>query len=57
VAAGTLSLDSLIRAFVHEQLSYRFVIRADGADALKLERELRRGSLSAGTPCLNPLVS
>jgi hypothetical protein len=57
VAAGTLSLDSLIRAFVHEQLSYRFVIRADGAEALKLERELRRGSLSAGTPCLNPLVS
>jgi hypothetical protein len=57
LAAGTLSLDTLIRAFVHERLTYRFVICADGAEALKLEREVRRGSLSAGKPYLNPLVS
>jgi hypothetical protein len=55
LAAGTLSLDSLIRAFVRDRLSYRFVITTDGAEALRLEREVRRGSLSAGTPYLNPL--
>jgi hypothetical protein len=55
LAAGTLSLDSLIRAFVRERLAYRFVLTADGAEALKLEREVRRGSLSAGKPYLNPL--
>jgi hypothetical protein len=54
-AAGTLSLDTLIRALVHQRLSYRFVVCADGAEALKLEREVRRGSLSAGKPYLNPL--
>ena len=27
---GALSLDTLMRAFVHERLSYRFVITADG---------------------------
>ena len=47
LAAGTLSLDGLIRAFVRERLAYRFVIIADGAEALKLEREVRQGSLSA----------
>jgi hypothetical protein len=57
LAAGTLSLDSLIRVFVRERLVYRFVIVADGAEALKLEREVRRGSLSAGKPYLNPLRS
>ena len=56
-AAGNLSLDSLIRAFVRERLTYRFVIIADGAEALELEREVRRGSLSAGKPYLNPLGS
>jgi hypothetical protein len=57
LAAGTLSLDSLIRAFVHERLSYRFVITADGTEALSREREVRRGSLSVGKPYLNPLAS
>jgi hypothetical protein len=57
LAAGDLSLDSLIRAFVRERLTYRIVIIADGAEALELEREVRRGSLSAGKPYLNPLGS
>jgi hypothetical protein len=56
-AAGTLSLDTLIRRFVRERLAYRFVITADGTQALRLERDVRRGSLSAGKPYLNPLAS
>jgi hypothetical protein len=57
LAAGALSLDTLIRAFVRERLAYRFVICAIGSEALKLERDVRRGSLSAGKPYLNPLAS
>jgi len=56
-AAGTLSLDTLIRRSVRERLAYRFVITADGTQALRLERDVRRGSLSAGKPYLNPLAS
>jgi hypothetical protein len=41
LAVGSLSLDSLVRAFVHEPLAYRFVICSDGTEALKLEREVR----------------
>jgi hypothetical protein len=31
---GALSLDTHIREFVHERLSYRFIITADGTKAL-----------------------
>ena len=55
LAGGALSLDSLIRAFVRERLAYRFVVTADGAEAGKLERAVRRGALSVGPPYLNPL--
>ena len=55
LAAGSLSLDSLTRAFVRELLAYRFVVTADGPEAAKLEEAVRRGVLSAGKPYLNPL--
>jgi hypothetical protein len=55
LAAGTLSLDSLIRAFVRERLAYRFVVTADGSGAARLEGAVRRGGLSVGKPYLNPL--
>ena len=55
LAAGSLSLDSLTRAFVRERLAYRFVVTADGPEAAKLEEAVRRGVLSAGKPYLNPL--
>jgi len=56
VADGTLSLDSLTRAFVRERLAYRFVVTADGSEATRLEEAVRRGALSAGKPYLNPLA-
>jgi hypothetical protein len=55
LAAGTLSLDGLIRAFVRERLAYRFVVTAASTEAARLERAVRRGALSAGKPYLNPL--
>jgi hypothetical protein len=54
LAAGTLSLDSLIPALVCERLTYRFVVTADGTEAAKLEGAVRRGG-SVGKPYLNPL--
>ena len=55
LAAGTLSLDSLTRAFIRERLAYRFITTADGIDARKLEEAVRRGALSADKPYMNPL--
>lgn len=55
VARGELSLDALTRGFIRESLSYRWVVVGDGATALALEAEARRGGLSAGPPLLNPL--
>jgi hypothetical protein len=55
LGAGSLSLDGLTRQFVHDRLSYRFVVTADGIEAARLEAEVRRGALSVGPPYLNPL--
>jgi hypothetical protein len=55
LAAGGLSLDDVTRTFIRERLAYRFVVTADGAEAARLEAEVRRGALSVGRPYLNPL--
>lgn len=49
-AAGTLSLDTLVRRFVRERLAYRFVITADGTQALRLERDVREGHSQPASP-------
>jgi hypothetical protein len=54
VGAGELRLDELTRQFIHDHLAYRFVVVADGAQALAIERDMRAGSLPAGQPFLNP---
>jgi hypothetical protein len=55
VEDGSLSLDLLTRAYVREQLSYRFVITSDYGQALSLESRIKRFGLpTAGRPFLNP---
>jgi hypothetical protein len=54
IAAGHLSLDGLVRAFVHEHLSYRWAEVVDGRTASKIERAIRGGALNSGAPLLNP---
>jgi hypothetical protein len=39
LAAGRVSLDDLTRRFVRDHLTYRFVVTADGAEAVRLEVE------------------
>ena len=55
VAAGRLSLDALMRAYVRPELGFRMVAIAAGREALALERRVQRGALAAGRPLLSPL--
>jgi hypothetical protein len=57
IGAGTLLLDQMTRQFIHDQLTYRYAVLADDAQALALEREIRAGSLEPGRPFLNPPLS
>jgi hypothetical protein len=52
-ANGQLSLDTLTRRYIHDRLSYRFVVTDDGKAALSLERQVQRGALGE-RPLLNP---
>jgi hypothetical protein len=55
LAAGTRLLDARTREFIHDQLGYRVVVTASGADARALEVRVRReGLMRAGRPLINP---
>jgi hypothetical protein len=54
IAAGKRKFDALVRAYIHEHLTYRFVEVPDGVAAFALEAAVRSGALSAGKPDLNP---
>ncbi len=54
IADGRLSFDRLIRTYIHDHLTYRFVILEAGGQARALETLVRAGSLAAGRPLLNP---
>jgi hypothetical protein len=55
ISAGTLSLDALVRSFVRDRLSYRFVETASGELAYRIERRVQEGDLAGhGKPLLNP---
>ena len=54
IGRGELSLDKLVRAYVHNYLSYRFAETEDNPAAMALERAIRCGCLAAGKPLLNP---
>jgi hypothetical protein len=54
IASGRHQMDALVRRFIHDNLSYRFVTLPDGASSLALESTIRRGALRHGKPLLNP---
>lgn len=54
-ADGAEALDVRTRRFIQAHLTYSFVVTADGAEALALERRLRSGAWSVGPPLINPL--
>ena len=55
IRAGQLSLDKKTKAFVREQLTFRFITTANSKDAIEIEAKIRRGALSVGKPFLNPI--
>jgi hypothetical protein len=54
IASGRHQMDVLVRKYIHENLSYRFVILPDGNAARALETEIRAGKWELGRPLLNP---
>jgi len=55
IGLGEVSFDALVRKYIHEFLTYRFVVTRSAQDANEIERMIRRGALKAGPPILNPL--
>lgn len=53
IVTRQLALDRLVRDYVREHLSYRFVVTPDGVAATALEREVINGALGEH-PILNP---
>ncbi len=55
LASGERLLDSLTRKYIHDHLSYRVVVTADGPTARALELAIRREGLpTSGRPVINP---
>jgi hypothetical protein len=57
IASGRHQLDAVVRRYIHDNLSYRFVILPDGAAAYALEATIKDGKWEHGRPLLNPRVT
>ncbi len=53
IGARKLRFDTLVKDYVHERLTFRFMETDDGAEALRIEAELKAGALGQA-PLLNP---
>lgn len=54
ISANILSLDQLVKRYIHERLTFRFIETDSGAEALAIEEEVKKGCLGQ-KPFLNPL--
>ena len=54
IASGRHQMDAFVRRYIHENLSYRFVMVPDGAAAYAVEKAIKRGEWEHGRPLLNP---
>jgi hypothetical protein len=54
IASGRHQMDAFVRRYIHENLSYRFVILPDGAAAYTIEASIKSGGWEHGRPLLNP---
>jgi hypothetical protein len=53
ISERELSFDNVIRDYIHEHLTFRFMETSDGKEALRIEAELKAGALGQ-KPLLNP---
>jgi len=54
IASGRHQMDAFVRRYIHENLSYRFVMLSDGAAAYAVEAAIKNGEWEHGRPLLNP---
>jgi hypothetical protein len=54
IAAGRLSMDKLVRAYIHGHLGYRFAETPDSQGAFHWEKLLCTGAWNGQRPLLNP---
>src|SRR5262249_3610269 len=54
IASGRHQMDAFVRRYIHENLSYRFVMVPDGAAAYTVEAAIKNGQWEHGRPLLNP---
>jgi len=53
-ASGSIRLDSLTKAYIHQNLEYQYIILESSAEAYDLERRCRNGEYFGTKPLLNP---
>lgn len=53
ISKRQITFDSLVKKYIHAHLSFRFIETVDGVTALRLEAEIKAGSLGV-KPLLNP---
>jgi len=56
IGSGELSLDTMTKAYIHDQLAYRYVITPGAREARTLESYVRQGALNDQKPHLNPAL-
>ena len=54
IASGRHQMDAFVRRYIHESLSYRFVVVPDGSTAYAVEKSVKLGEWEHGRPLLNP---
>jgi hypothetical protein len=54
IASGRHRMDAFVRRYIHENLSYRFVVLSDGVAAYAVEAAIKNGEWEHGRPLLNP---
>ena len=54
IASGRHQKDAFVRQYIHENLSYRFILVPDGPAAYAVEKTIKRGEWEHGRPLLNP---
>ena len=56
IASGRHHMDAFVRRYIHDNLSYRFVLMPDGSSAYAVEKTIKQGEWEHGCPLLNPRV-
>jgi hypothetical protein len=54
IVSGRHQMDGFVRRYIHEHLSYRFVVLPDGLAAYAVEAAIKSGEWEHGQPLLNP---